>query len=551
MDSKGILAHDMSCPHLRDGGHAPRDVNARRSTSMRTSFALAPFALLVACSSAPSSGAPAGENRPRSEPIESVGLALALPVATVAEAKATLSRLFGDAAQAGDRLTAHLLQPGLRLSALPDERTPEQGVIVLEMDTMEAEPRVVLQVPASYAYGRVFIDAAEVAFTRAEAVEASRPGSMEPFVLEYRSWSPNGGTLTVRARFQDGQKTLELDTTTPETSLRPDSLNAPAYGGEPWETLGGTVWFTLSRDEFDFFSTRAYGLSAGAAQNFRDFRLLPHDWLRLTVTPELAEERVDVAFEVLTVDGRRVPFARAPASLVAGEQFRANVFRMVANMNAAERAEPGSSASWRVPFYYDDPEGGGVVSVIAQGQGGVFRIAYAVEAPRRRLRDVSFLPYQGHVEVPETLEPPRRTCADVGSTEALRGRFRVRFDASRTVRESERLTHPLRGNVWGDVFRAEDVTLAGPRDGAVALASFAFEDVDATVVGAGMEYVVDAELPIGEYQILGFMDVDGDADESPRPSPGDPVTLPIGGYRLECAEQPVVVEFALLLPEGY
>ncbi|MCB9617919.1 MAG: hypothetical protein H6721_20335 [Sandaracinus sp.] len=510
------------------------------------------LALLAACSSSPSSStAPAGENRPRSEPIESVGLAVTVPFAETADAVRFLDRLFGNAAASGDRHTDTELQSGLRLTSYPDDRTPEQAVIVLEMETMARDPRTILQVPASYAYGRVLVDAADVAFRRADAIEAEAAGSMEPFVLEYRAWSPNGGVLTVRARFEASQKTIELDTTTPETSLRPATLNSPAFAGEPWETLGGTVWFTLSRDEFDFFSTRAYGLSAGAAQNFDDFRLLPHDWLRLTVTPQLEEERVDVAFEVLTTDGRRVPFARAPASLVAGEQFRENVFRMVGNMNAIERETPGQSAAWRVPFYYDDPEGGGVVSVIAQGQGGVFRIAYAVEAPRKRLRDVSFLPYQGVVEVPDTLEPPRRSCADVGSEPALRGQFRVRFDASTTVRESDALTNPLRGPIWGDVFRAEDVTLSGPREGAEPLGSFQFEDVDATVAGEGMVYAIDLDLPVGEYQLLGFMDIDGNADpDAPRPDEGDPVTLPIGGYPLECAEQPIVVEFALLLPPG-
>ena len=104
---------------------------------------------------------------------------------------------------------------------------------------------------------------------------------------------------------------------------------------------------------------------------------------------------VNVGFEVLDLDGRRIPFANAPASLLAGEQFRENVFRMVRNMLDQEAAEAGSSTKFTVPFHYDDPEGGGVVKVIAQGQGGVFQIAYAVESPRQRLRPVEFLPYQG------------------------------------------------------------------------------------------------------------------------------------------------------------
>jgi hypothetical protein len=74
---------------------------------------------------------------------------------------------------------------------------------------------------------------------------------------------------------------------------------------------------------------------------------------------------VDVGFEIITVDGRRVQVAKAPASYVAGEQFQQNVLRMVDNMNAQEAAAPGSSLSFTAPFHYEDPEGGGVVKVIA------------------------------------------------------------------------------------------------------------------------------------------------------------------------------------------
>jgi len=261
---------------------------------------------------------------------------------------------------------------------------------------------------------------------------------------------------------------------------------------------------------------------------------------------------VNVGFEVVTVDGRRVPLARAPASLVGGEQFQQNVFRMVDNMNAQEREAPGSSVPFEVPFYYDDPEGGGVVSVIANGSGGRFRIAYAAGSPTHRLEDVSFVPYQGVVEVPPQVPDTRPTCASMGSMDALEGRFHMRFDASSTVRSSPNLTSPLRGRVWGDIYRSSDVTIAGPREGTSAVASFHFPLVDITAGASEEEFVVDAALPSGvEYQILGFMDVDDNAVEGDAgPDEGDPVFIPIGGYDVACAEQHVVVEFALLLPPG-
>ncbi|MEM9863347.1 MAG: hypothetical protein AAF938_17250 [Myxococcota bacterium] len=508
-------------------------------------FVVLLLTLTLGCESSPdTSAAPAGEQRPRSEPVEWVGLSATLGGERVME---VLGPLFGDASRTAPHANFEL-QPGVFLSSFEDPRTPEQRIVEVTMDTGESR-RVILRVPASYGYGQVFIDTASVALARAATVEAEQAGSMDDFDLIYRSRSVMGGELSLQAVFSGGQSRLILATNTPQTSLSSGLVGSPAFSGEPIETLAGTVWFELSRDSFDFFSTRAYGITAGAAQNFNDFLLLPHDWLRLTVTPNLGDEIIDVAFEVVTLDGRRIPFARAPASLLGGEQFRENVFRMVDNMNAQEAAEAGSSMPWQVPFYYDDPEGGGVVRVIAQGQAGVFRIAYSVESPVQRLREVDFVPYQGRIAIPDETPEPETTCADVGSVDALEGRFRVRFDASSTVRESADLAGPLRAAVYGSVFRAEDVTLQGPNDGAEAVARFAFEDVDATVAGAGPEFVLDTTLPRGSYQFLGFMDVNGNGGESRSPDVGDPVTLPIGGFELGCAEQPVVVEFALLLPE--
>ena len=107
----------------------------------------------------------------------------------------------------------------------------------------------------------------------------------------------------------------------------------------------------------------------------------------------------------------------------------------------------------------------------------------------------------------------------------------------------------LTGNIWGSVFRAADVSGTGPRDGAQAVASFAFEDVDLTDPEALQTFRIDTQLTAETYQILGFIDIDGNADPmSPAPDPGDPVTIPIGAYRLDCAVQPVKVEFAILRP---
>ena len=94
------------------------------------------------------------------------------------------------------------------------------------------------------------------------------------------------------------------------------------------------------------------------------------------------------------------------------------------------------------------------------------------------------------------------------------------------------------------------MTFLSEGDGAEALASFRFDDVDITEGISPETYLVDAELPAGDYQILGFMDIDGNGEATGDPDVGDPVTLPIGGYAMQCADQPVTVEFALLLPDG-
>ena len=85
----------------------------------------------------------------------------------------------------------------------------------------------------------------------------------------------------------------------------------------------------------------------------------------------------------------------------------------------------------------------------------------------------------------------------------------------------------------------------------MSLADFHFSNVDITDPNNLMSYTVPTSLPVGSYQILGFMDINDDADAgNASPDVGEPVTLPIGAYSMQCAVQPVTVEFALLLPPG-
>lgn len=488
--------------------------------------------------------------RPASSASEYVGVAVGIPMEEE-QVLAVLSQLLGTDAASGAHLMNYELQPGILLSSTDDSRSSEQQILQVDMlvsnEEVAPQQRTLFRGPASYGYGAIFVDVVAAALEELR----NNPGGMKPFTLEYRSRSALGGQLAVIVDFtRESGIQLKVDVNTPRTSLITGSINQPYLSGAPFESIYGLVNFTLTRDQFDFFSTRAYGLSAGANQNFNDFLLLPHRWLRLTVTPLLDDLTVDVGFEVVTVDGRRLDIARAPASVIAGEQFRETVFRMVDNMNAAEERLPGSSVPWTVPFYYDDPAGGGVVEVLAQGNAGQFGIAYAVETPINRLQDTEFVAYQGQVEIPDDWDAARPTCAELGSSTALEGNFELRFNASSTVRKSQNLDGPLRGTVVGSIYRAEDVTITGPIAGARSVHSFRFEDVDITSLdGSPQSYSIPTILGAAEYQILGFMDIDG--NESGSPDPNDPVMIPIGAYALECALQPVTVEFAILLPDGF
>ncbi|MCA9537692.1 MAG: hypothetical protein KC620_02315 [Myxococcales bacterium] len=499
----------------------------------------------------PEAPAPAAlDLRPRARPIEYVGMTLTRPIDRAGFLDLA-EPLFGAEAAAGQGHEALLLQPGVQLTVEPDPRTDEQVIVRVDL-TSSLDPedqRTITRVPVSLAYGELFIEAVQAAITQSEQLRARDPGDVQPWWLEYRARSPNGGSLDFRIEATAADLRLSITLNTPSTSLSDGELNTPAFGGEPYETIAGTVWFELGRDEFDFFVERAYGVTESAGQNFRDFHLKPHEWLRLTVTPKLAEERIDVAFEVITEDGRRLPFARSPASYVAGDLFKQTVLRMVDNMLDQEEVEPGSSTAWVVPFHYDDPQGGGVVRVVAQGAGGVFRIAYAVESPINPLRPVDFLPYAQRFEIPEEFPETETDCAEVGSEAAAQGYFTVTFDASSTVRNSRNLEAPLRGPIWGAIYKSSDVAGTGPNEGARPVADFAFEDVDLTDPEALTAFRINTQLTAGTYQILGFIDVDGNADpQNPDPDRGDPVTIPIGDYELSCAEQPVRVEFAILRP---
>jgi hypothetical protein len=452
--------------------------------------------------------------------------------------------LFGSAAQNGQYLPPYELAAGVYLSSEQETATSTQSRIRVAFNDMAPATgqRTLALAPASFELGQIFLTATTAAVTTMHADEMAQPGSGESFYLEYRVNSTQGGTMSIGLRGALDAYTFVVDIQSPPTHLNPAQIGMPAAAPDAYDTVAGTVWFHLSLDEFTFFSNHAYGSGATGAQNFTDFQLVPFDWLRLTVTPHLDQQFINIAFDVVAADGTRTAFANAPASVLAGAQFQALVERNMTAMNAAEAAKAGSSSPWSAPFYYDSPGMGGVVQVVASGAAGSFEVAYAVASPQHALTEVPFLAY-----TPVTIQPedPNATasCQSLGGTISPNGVFNVTFSASSVVMQSPSLKGPLTGTIYCSVFNASDVNTAGPVPGAVSLQDFHVDNANLST-GPAPTFTTNTFYS-GNYQILCYQDLLGNG----KTSMGDPVTLPIGNYPLQCDKNAAAVQFAILDPQ--
>lgn len=140
------------------------------------------------------------------------------------------------------------------------------------------------------------------------------------------------------------------------------------------------------------------------------------------------------------------------------------------------------------------------------------------------------------------------SCAELGTVPADAGRFLATFDAAESVRDSPMLEGELRGRVVVSVYRDEDVGITGPKAGAEPLGSVTLDEVDLRS-GPSAPVLLDLEVPAGRYQLLGFLDSDGNADpNAPSPDLHDPVLIPGSAHTLACETQPITLTFPLLLP---
>lgn len=128
------------------------------------------------------------------------------------------------------------------------------------------------------------------------------------------------------------------------------------------------------------------------------------------------------------------------------------------------------------------------------------------------------------------------------------GKASLTFAVTKGVRANPNLVDKLQGNVYGAVFLADDVTLTGPKDGAVEKASVELVDVDLEGADISTESWVSGDLAPAEYMFLGFLDVDGNGADTKDPESGDPVTLPINRFTVEDGKTAEFkVEFDLVL----
>lgn len=113
-----------------------------------------------------------------------------------------------------------------------------------------------------------------------------------------------------------------------------------------------------------------------------------------------------------------------------------------------------------------------------------------------------------------------------GAPAPTTGSVQLRFSVAESVRSSSSLKDPLVGTIYGSLFLTEDVGIAGPREGATAVA-----DVPATAIDVRTEMldkgaVVIDKLAPGTYTFLGFFDLDNNPGTPPRPDSGDPACFP-------------------------
>lgn len=291
-----------------------------------------------------------------------------------------LDRTVGAAAASGASPAVALpLRNGLFLTAVP---SGANILLRFEIDPAGAGNREAFaEVPIPAALGRTFADLVSAAMSTM-ALTVATPGLAQPWKLVLWAGAEYGGDLNVVVE-ADAQASFTLCWMVKSPARAIDAYALPAAFGSAADeggkaSISGTVHFPISLSDFQVFVNRAYGKNA--PQRFTDFGLIPHTWLRLTVTGDAANRVVNVHFDAVTNAGARLFVAEAPASTAVGGRFFDETVARMQEMLDEEAKSPGSSRKWGTNFYYASAQQG-VVEVVVAGEKGSFDIAYRVVTP--------------------------------------------------------------------------------------------------------------------------------------------------------------------------
>jgi hypothetical protein len=486
------------------------------------------FLLFLACGK-DASQAPA--------PAQGATESLTYSVATTTDA-AGVTALVDDLALVGqdgrDEFVGRLLPGGLRLGVTSEG----EGAVRLQVDPATGRAgwpaeAAVAEVEVPRAVAARFAGLVREALERLQAHRTATGGVDDyvPFELALLAESEEG-KVSVRIAERSGRFRVTHEATTPRRWIGGADHGQPLERSAPRARIACTVGFGIALDELNFFVDRAYGRLSFEQEGFDNFRLgAPHDWFTVTVEHWPDGRASTVMFRVALAEDSWVPLANAPASKEMGDLF-INAFNSAMSDDAG--AEDAAAApSFTIPYYYDDA-GGGVVQVRVTGEAGRFLVYYDLQTPWYGSTDALPDPLPIHVEPVEPEGGP--------------GRLLVQFTPTDDVRASANLVEPLRGTIRGAIYRADDVEVFGPIEGAEPLESITMEDVDLTEVGSVAEYAT-GDLPAGDVKVLAFFDLDPDVSPAPdEPDEGDPVTVPLGSQRVVSGEtSAVTVTFDLVL----
>jgi len=440
--------------------------------------------------------------------------------------------------EVSDAAFPHTVPGGLVVGRVTDPEDIE-GVSRLryQMPGKSGELLDVASVPVSQAMGQRFALIIESAWERMLAyLEQEDADPNRETDLSIIAHSDTGGHLTLRVLGVGDSLRLVHEVRGPHQLIGDLSHGEPAAWTGDWASLGMSVGFIVRKDQLNFFVDKAYGRGQAEGQSFDHFILgPPHDWINVTVTPWIGlVPAVEVSFEAILEEGSRIPYAAAPASDIMGAQFIEVVNGAMTAMTEQDRAEPGSSTPFEIPYFYDNPEGG-IVQVRVVGKDGIFTIYY----------DLTSNPLPNGEPAPEV--EPLDTDPDGGMGYGGEGKLNVTFQASDLVLESELLDAELQGEIWANVFRSDEVLVTGPIEGAEVLDSIHVPLADLRD-GIRSVPIITEDLPGVRVKILGFCDIDGNADpDEPGPDPGDPVTVPFKEFQvLEGLTAEVTVPFDLV-----